>query len=238
MPNAAPPPHYDGTPNRYLLRRGTCLWRVHKRARRPWAFNRFPGDALFRGARFDATAGHAYPFYYAGLDEETALCECLLRDVHPDDRGTRALPRAAVEGRRIGGLAVTSDLTLVSLISGADLAAIGQDAWLVTAAGAEYAQTRGWAHWLRGQAEWAHGFAWSSLRNMGGTAIVLFGDRCAAAFGDDYEETLLHDIPPLAVDLDDKAGADWLTERLKAFRVGIAPPALAPANGMWRTSGR
>jgi len=182
-------------------------------------------DALFGGARFDATAGHEYPFYYAGLDEETALAETLLRDVHPDDHGTRMVPRVAVQGRRVSGLAVTSDLTLVSLISGADLAAIGQDAWLVTASGSEYAQTRGWAHWLRGQAEWACGFAWSSLRNMGGTAIILFGDRCAAAVGKDYEQTLLHDIPPLAVDLDDKAGAEWLTERLKAFRVGIAPPA-------------
>jgi hypothetical protein len=234
VPNAAPPAHYDGTPRRYLLRRGTCLWRVHQSERRPWAFNPCPADGLFGGARFDATLGHEYPFYYAGLDEETALGESLLRDVDPDDHGMRLLPRVAVEGRRISGLAVTSDLTLVRLISGVDLAAIGQDSWLVTAAGSEYAQTRGWAHWLRGQAGWAHGFAWSSLRNMGGTAIILFGDRCAADFGTDYEQTLLHDIPPLAVDLGDKAGADWLTERLKEFRVGIAPPRPTLDNGMGR----
>lgn len=231
MSNAAPPARYDGTPNRYLLRRGTCLWRVHGRCRAPWAFNPCPVDTLFGGARFDATPGHEYPFYYAGLDEETALSEALLRDLDPDDHGVRVLPRAKVKGRRVSGLAITSDLTLVSLISGADLAAVGQDAWLVTAAGAEYAQTRGWAHWLRSQAEWAHGFAWSSLRNMGGTAIILFGDRCVAAFGKDYEQTLLHAIPRLGVDLDDKTGGDWLTERLKAFRVGIAPPAPAPGSG-------
>ena len=224
MPHIAPPAHYDGDPNRYLLRRGTCLWRVHASGRPASAFNPHPVDTLFGGARFDATATHEYPFYYAGLDEETALAEALLRDVAPDDHGTRVLPRVAAQDRRISGLAVTSDLTLVSLISGADLGAIGQDAWLVTAGGGEYAQTRGWAHWLRGQAEWACGFAWPSLRNMGGTAIILFGDRCAAAFGKDYEQTLLHDIPPLAVNLGDKAGADWLTERLKALRVGIAPP--------------
>ena len=235
MPNVAPPAHYDGTPNRYLLRRGTCLWRVHLSKRRPGGFNPCPAHALFGGARFDATRGHEYPFYYAGLDEETALSESLLRDLPPDDHGTRVLPRVAVEGRRISGLTVTSDLTLVSLISGADLAAIGQDFWLVTAAGSEYAQTRGWAHWLRDQAEWAHGFAWSSLRNMGGTAIILFGDRCATAFGKDYEQTLLHDVPPLHVDLDNMAGADWLTKRLKAFRVGIAPPVSASANGTGRT---
>jgi hypothetical protein len=230
--NAAPPAHYDGTPRRYLLRRGTCLWRVHLSKWRAWAFNPRPADGLFGGARFDATAGHEYPFYYAGLDEKTALTESLLRDVHPDDHGMRMLPRVAVEGRRISGLAVTSDLTLVSLISGEDLAAIGQDAWLVTAAGSEYAQTRGWAHWLRGQAGWAHGFAWSSLRNRGETAIILFGDRCAADFGKEYEQTLLHHIPPLTVDLGDKAGADWLTERLRAFRIGVAPPTPSLDNGI------
>jgi hypothetical protein len=225
VPNVRPPAQYDGIPNRYLLRRGTCVWRVHATTRRPWAFKPHPVDALFGGARFDATPGHEYPYYYAGLDEETALAETLLRDVHPDDHGMRVLPRIAVQGRCMSGLAVTSDLTLVSLISGADLAAIGQDGWLVTASGSEYAQTRGWAHWVRSQAEWACGLAWPSLRNMGGTAIILFGDRCAAAFGKDYEQRLLHDIPPLAVDLGNKAGADWLTERLKALRVDIAPPA-------------
>ena len=236
MPYVPPPARYDGTPNRYLLRRGTCLWRVHApgRQQQSWAFNPRPANALLGGARFDATPGHEYPYYYAGLDEETALAETLLRGVHPDDRGTRLVPRSAVEGRRISALAITSDLTLVSLISGADLAAIGQDAWLVTAGGSEYAQTRGWAHWLRDQAEWASGFAWSSLRNMGGTAIILFGDRCAAAFGKGYEQRLLHDIPPLAVDLGDNAGADWLAERLKAFRIGIAPPP--SANGTGRTA--
>jgi hypothetical protein len=135
----------------------------------------------------------------------------------------------AICGRRISGLAVTSDVTLLSLRSGQDLAAIGQDTWLLSAAGSEYAQTRGWAHWLRDKASWAHGFAWSSHRNMGGTAIILFGDRCAASFGDDYEHTLLHEIPPLALDLFDDPGADWLTERLSAFRVGIAPSRDEPA---------
>ena len=224
MPSTPPPPHYDGTPNSYLLSRGTCLWRVHSRPRPPWAFNPCAADMLFGGGRFDATAADRYACYYAGLDETTALAESLLRDLYPDERGTRALPRAAVDGRRIAGVTLTSDLVLVRLINGADLGAISQDAWLVTAAGNEYAQTRGWAHWLRSQAPAAHGFIWSSYRNTGGRAIVLFGDRCAAEFGDDYERTLLYDVPPLAVDLDDKAGADWLTARLEPFRVAVAPP--------------
>jgi hypothetical protein len=141
-----------------------------------------------------------------------------------DDRGTRALTRAAVQGQRISAVVLTSDLTLVSLITGADLAAIGQDAWLITCGAKEYAQTRGWGHWLRRQATWACGFAWTSARNMGGTAIILFGDRCAASFGGNYQQALLYDVPPLSVDLGDKIGAEYLTERFKAHRIGIAPP--------------
>ena len=106
-------------------------------------------------------------------------------------------------GRQISGLSLTRDLELVSLITGQDLAAVAQDHWLVTANGPQYAQTRGWAHWLRQQAPWAHGFIWPSLRDRGGLAVVLFGDRCAARFGDEYERTMLHEIPELAVDLDD-----------------------------------
>ena len=48
----------------------------------------------------------------------------------------------ARRGRQMSGLTLTRDLDLVSLIDGKDLAAIGQDAWLVTASGPEYAQTR------------------------------------------------------------------------------------------------
>jgi hypothetical protein len=203
---------------------------VHNLGRQPWDFNPTAVDRLFGGARFDATLDDKYPYYYAGLEEETALCEALLRDLHPDDHGTRLVTRAAVTERCISGLAVTADLPLVSLRTGADLGAIGQDAWLVTAPACEYAQTRGWAHWLRSQAEWAFGLAWPSLRNASGTAIILFGDRCAAAFGDDYAQTLLHHIPLLTVQLGNKASADWLTERLSEFRIAVAPPeyGLAP----------
>jgi RES domain len=225
MPATAPPRYYNGNPNKYLLRRGSCLWRVHASEHKPWAFNPQPSDTLFGGARFDATHEQVYPFYYAALEEETALTEALLRDVPPDQHGYRALTRAAVQGRHVSALVLTSDLALVSLISGEDLATIGQDAWLITCGAKEYPQTRGWAHWLRDQAKWAFGFAWTSSRNMGGTAIVLFGDRCAAVFGSDYQQTLLYDIPPLSVDLADDTGTEYLTERFRAFHIGIAPPA-------------
>jgi hypothetical protein len=224
VPYGAPPPDYDGTPHRYLLGRGSCLWRVHDRRYCARSFKAVRSDQLFGGARFDATDADNFPFYYAAIDQATALAETLFRDLGHDDRGMRVLTGAALTGRQISGLTLTRDLELVSLISGEDLAAIAQDAWLVTASGPEYALTRGWGHWLRGQAKWAHGFIWDSLRDRGGPAMVLFGDRLAATFGKDYERLLLHEVPELAVSLDDADGADWLNRLLERYRVAVTPP--------------
>lgn len=224
MPLAKPPTRYDGTPIRHVLQRGACLWRVHSRAYSPWSFNPELVDPLFGGARFDATGDDRYPYYYAALDETTAIAETMLRELHPDEEGKRALGRPAVAGRRISGLTLTRDLELLSLVTGRDLGAVGQDAWLVTAPAHQYPQTRAWAHWLRQQAKWAHGFIWSSLRDPGRMTVVLFGDRCAADFGIGYEQALLHEVPELAIDLDDKDGAVWLNRLLEPYRVAISPP--------------
>ena len=232
MPATAPPPRYDGTPHRYRLGRGSCLWRVHGRRYSARCFKTVPSDSLYGGARFDATPADPYPFYYAALDEATALAETLFRDLCPDEYGQRVLPGPALTGRQLSGLTLTRDLELVSLIDGKDLAAIGQDTWLVTASGSQYAQTRGWGHWLRAQTPWAHGFVWDSLRDRGGMAIVLFGDRLAASFGMDYERVLLHEVPELAVDLDDPGAADWLDALLESYRVTVEPPRPGGA-GRW-----
>jgi hypothetical protein len=224
VPSVSPPVHFDGTPHRYLLDRGSCLWRVHSGRYSARSFKDVAADSLFGGARFDATEADRYPFYYAALDQGTALAETLFRDICPDDRGMRVLTGTALAERQLSGLTLTRDLELVSLIDGKDLAAIAQDAWLVTASGPEYAQTRGWGHWLRRRAAWAHGIVWDSLRNRSGLAVVLFGDRLAAAFGADYERILLHEVPELAVHLDDPAQTDWLNRLLADYRVAIASP--------------
>jgi hypothetical protein len=224
VPLTKPPMRYNGTPNRRLLRRGTCLWRVHSQARSPRSFNSRRVDPLFGGARFDATDDDPYPYYYAALDENTAIAETMLRDLEPDEEGMRAVSRKVVTGRLISGLTLTRDLELVSLMTGQDLGAIGQDAWLITAPAHQYPQTRAWAHWLRSRATWAHGFIWPSLRDPGSMAVVLFGDRCAADFGSDYERVLLHEVPELVVVLDDKDGAMWLNRLLEPYRVAISPP--------------
>jgi RES domain len=224
VPVAQPPVHFDGQPNRFLLRRGTCLWRVNSRPYSARSFKATPADAA-PGARFDGSADDPYPYYYAALDETTSLAETLLRNLVPNEQARRLVPLAALAGRQLSGLTLTRDLNLISLISGQDLAAIGQDAWLVTGHGPDYEHTRKWGHWLRQQAKWAHGFIWESLRNRGGLAVVLFGDRCAADFGPGYERILLHEVTELTVDLDDKDGTTWLREVFKSYRVTIPPTA-------------
>lgn len=231
MPVAEPPARFDGQPNRFLLRRGTCLWRVNHRPYSARSFKLTLADEPAGGARFDGSADDAYPYYYTALDETTAVGETLLRDLMPDERGRRLVPLAALAGRQLSGLTLTRDLNLISLVTGQDLGAVGQDAWLVTGCGADYEHTRRWGHWLRRQAKWAHGFIWESLRNRGGLAVVLFGDRCAEDFGAGYERVLLHEVTDLTVDLDDKAGTAWLREVLKDYRVTV--PAKRGAGSAW-----
>jgi RES domain len=232
MTLAPPPGKYDGTPNRYELPRGTRLWRVHSQEYPAAAFNPTRARVLYGGSRFDPTADDPYPYLYAALDDTTAVAETMLRDLAPDERGMRDMPVATVTGKRLSGLTLVAGLSLVSLVTGEDLAAIGQDAWLVTAPGRDYPQTRDWAHWLRRQAPWAHGLAWDSLRNRGSIAVVLFGDRLGADSGPGWEKLVLREEPQLAVDLDDgAAGTTWLAHLLSRFRatIDLFPDTKKPA---------
>lgn len=237
MPSYEPPARYDGTPNRYRLARGSRLWRVHCRKREARAFRTKPSNHVFGGARFDATPADPYPFCYAALDPVTAIAETMFRDLVPDERGVRMLSMHAREERRLSALTLTMDLDLVRLIDGQDLAASGQNEWLVTAPAVEYAQTRAWAHWLRGQARWAHGFIWYSLRNQGSLAVVLFGDRLADAFGAGYELMLFDERTEHAVDLDGADQHDWLAGLLAPYRVAVERP-VAIGVPWWRPAAR
>lgn len=196
---------------------GTELWRVHPRKHPGDAFCPLPADALFGGGRFDSTGSDAYPFLYAGLTAETALCETLLRDLK--FRGTsRQVLRAQVRGRTLSSLTTTMPLTMLSLASAVDLASICQpDDWLLRANGHEYAQTRAWAHWLRAHASTVHGFIWQSRYNVPHAAIILFGDRCLGT--GPVPVTVKH-----AISLDGADGADYLNSRLAQYHVSVAPP--------------
>jgi hypothetical protein len=217
MPFGPPPDRYRGTPARRSLAAGTVLWRVHLDQFEALSFNSRPANRHWGGGRFDCTPDEWYPFLYAGLSEETALAERLLRDLPFRGNGhKRTVPHELLVGRQLHALRVKQELTLISLISAPDLAAIRQeDWWLVDAEGKDYAFTRLWAHWLRQVAPWAQGLIWSSRRNRE-SAIVLFGDRCP---GSALE---LASLPGRSLEDDD--GIKFLNDKLAPYEARICPP--------------
>ncbi|MFD5316754.1 RES family NAD+ phosphorylase [Streptomyces sp. NPDC127098] len=212
-----PPPALPGTPRRHVLAAGTLLYRVHSARRAATAFNPVPAHCLYGGGRFDGTRCDPYGYLYAGLTVEAAICETLLRSVpfEASDR-PRLLPRRTVRGRRVSVLRLAREVRVVPLVSGRDLAAVGQDSWLVQAEAAEYPFTRDWGHWIRaGAGPDAQGFLWPSKREPADRALVLFGDRCA-------DGTLVNaDVPP--VDLDTPRGTGWLNAVLEGYLAAVPP---------------
>jgi hypothetical protein len=229
VPFAPPPTKASATPNRGELPAGNRLWRVHRATRSAVEFKPKPADPHFGGGRFDSIPENPgdpppYPYLYVAQWPETALLETLVRGIAFDDRGVRSLRRAALADLVISAVDTTAPLTLISLLSTADLAAACQDEWLVQADPPEYPQTRRWAKWLRGQAPWAQGLVWPSRRDIGRSTAVLFGDRIPA--------DALDPVVGGRVRLDDADGARWLNERLVPYRIRVKPP-----RSMRRTTG-
>ncbi|MET7602414.1 RES family NAD+ phosphorylase [Streptomyces avermitilis] len=217
MPNHRPPAALTGTPGKAILARGTLLHRVHSVHRDAAAFNPRPTHCLYGGGRFDGTSCHPYGYLYAGSTPAAAVCETLLRSVPFDPSGgPRLLPRVSVERRGLSALRLTTDLDVVSLMTGQDLAAVHQDSWLVQTEAADYAYTRDWAHWIREHTDpWAQGFVWSSKREPGDRAVVLFGDRCPPG--------ALAAVDGHTVDFGTDGGRRWLNSVLQPYHAQLAP---------------
>lgn len=202
-----------------VLKAGTRLWRVHRKYWSGSSFKSVKSDVYFGGSRFDGTSADPYPYLYAAPGEQTALLETLARGIPFNDKGWRLLRRAMITDYRISSIEPVHDLTLISLLTTADLAAACQDEWLIHSTPADYPQTRRWGQWLRSQADWAQGFIWASDRDLGGRNVVLFGDRCP--------DDALRVVPGTSVDLDDAYGAKWLSKQLEPFRISVRPPPRA-----------
>jgi len=210
----------DVRPTMVRVPGGTRLWRVHPRGRED-VFETGPHVEPFGGGRFDSNESFRYSFTYLGMEPDTALCERLLRGLPADAAGARLLPRREVAGRQLRAVRLRRDLELLSLRTGPELAGVYADEWLVHCDAAEYPKTRAWGHWLREQVPDAEGFTWASKRNLAGSAVILFGDRCRDAVEWDAG------VAPL--DLDDEAGAVELRRRLAPYRVTVRPPRRPPA---------
>ncbi|GHC81056.1 RES family NAD+ phosphorylase [Streptomyces flavofungini] len=192
------PSAYRFQPHWELLPAGTHLWRMHSSRYAAEEFKPFSADDP-RPGRFHATPEDPYPCLYAATDSQTAFAEALVRSI-PFDRETsmRLVPLASVRGFSLNAVRTRCELRLVSLCSGAALAAVCQDNLLLESEGPEhYASTRLWAREIRAQAPEAMGMIWGSRRNPSQRALVLFGDRFAHC-ADGPLEALSHgSIPDL-----------------------------------------
>lgn len=181
MPSDLPPKGVTPSPRFVDLPAGSFLWRVTRQPR-PAAggpvspFRTLPDPAAYdprKSGRFDSTPECPYPYCYAALDDLTALCEVLLRDVG-FSAPTRYLPRAEVAGRWLALLETRARLWLVSLADAPDLAAACQDSWLIHTESPDYRMTQRWAHWLRDSPapDGRHpaGLMWPAKRQPGGRA--------------------------------------------------------------------
>ncbi|MFF7236413.1 RES family NAD+ phosphorylase [Streptomyces collinus] len=205
-------------PRRVVWRAGKVLYRVHSARRDAASFNGTPVDHHFGGGRFDSTPNDEYAYLYAAPGVRTALVERLARDMCFDGRGNpRILPRKEVAGKRLSQVRLTQDVSLVSLRSMIELSSVQQsDEWLVHSPPTEYAFTRRWGHWLREEADWAHGFVWPSRLDWPNESLVLFDGR---ASGNLVEVT---DLP--ARDLDEPDSLRWLGRQLGPRGIEIGPP--------------
>jgi hypothetical protein len=155
------------------------VYRVHSTHRAPTAYNTRPSHAFSHGGRFDSTRYDPYGYLHLGFSVGAAVSEVLLRSLPFDsDGGPRLLPRVAFERRSLSFLRLAADIEVVSLMPGADLAAVAQDLRLVHAEGADHPQTGDWGHWIRRQTgPWAQGFVRPSKREPADRVAILFDDR-------------------------------------------------------------
>jgi len=219
MTNVMPPLAYTGAPALTVLPARTVLFRVHRAALPADAFNDKPRHRYYGGGRFDATDDDHYPYLYAGESIEVAVAETLLRDLPLSHTGIRQLPLAAIQGRRISAVITTTDLTMVSLRTAVDLAAVCQDSWLTTCDPCCYAQSRHWAHWIRARAPAAAGFTWMSRREPTQQAFILFGDRTPPG---PITTTADHKLPCGTAEFGTPLGLYALRCRLATYNVALS----------------
>jgi hypothetical protein len=142
------------------LAAGSEIVRVHHR--------RF-GATDFNAPRALPLGDPVVPTLYAARDDHTAIVEALFDDVPL--HGTRQLARAALAERFLSRLTALRELRLITV----------RDRELIEAPTSGYRSSSDWAEALHDAAADADGLTWMARRGTERPAMVLFGDRIAAA---------------------------------------------------------
>lgn len=221
MPVDTPPPPGVITPATIELPTWTRLWRVHKHALpscafRPGSYDPAAYDPRL-GGRFDPTPEDPHPYLYAALSPQAAVYEALMRDVSFAGH-YRHLPQAHVSGRSLSTVVASVPLKLISLLTISDLAAAGQDAWLVMSEPSQFRATRAWARHLRAEVPDAQGIIW----RPGALLAEDCDDRRVILFGDRLDQGAIR--PAGSTALDTAAGMDRLNEYLVQWRAVLGSP--------------
>jgi hypothetical protein len=213
VPPVFPPDDLHGTPSRHVLPAGSTLWRVHRGDRPVHEFDKPRLTLAFGGGRFDGVGYGGFPYLYCSPAAGTALAERFAGNLDLSATSNRLVLRKALEARTASVFETTADLDLVRLVTGPDLAAVGQDSSLLSARGPSFDITRRWVAWMREQAQWAQGIVWQSSVDMPRSTMVLFGDA--------LDPSAIEPVPGMAYRLDDPDREAWLAHELKPFRLAL-----------------
>jgi hypothetical protein len=194
---------------------GTRLWRVHSGDNDVTRFPDGDDDDPNSAGRFNG-AGQPYTCAYASTDLVTTLAERFFDRTSVDSAGIRTIPRSALAAQALSAVVTTTDLTLLRLTGGPDLAAIGLDDWVITAGPDDYERTQACAEWLHDTITSIQGITWLSSDNFPRQTLALFSDRCGPEV---WQATGTKSRA-----LDDLDGAGWLNDVLAPHRVRVPPP--------------
>ena len=172
------PPLQLDAPNVQELTSGELLHRVHIGAFPGNAFNPCQGGAT-RFAPIRDEQGRCIPSLYAGDTVKSAIYETVFHDI-PLNAALKTVPRVVVENRTHSTLLVQRTLRLANL-RGPDLMKWGlRREALIGSLPTQYARTALWAKAIHDRFD-VDGLIWTSNLCDPHAALLLFGDRVAAA---------------------------------------------------------
>lgn len=153
------------------------IYRVHPGAFAATSFN--PGGGAGRFHPFVDAAGAVVPTQYGSDRLEGALSETTFHDVPVSGPG-RIVLRASLAGRVWSAIRPERPLRLAKL-NGAGLRRLGiERRELIETPSSTYGETVAWARVIHHRTD-VDGLVWTSRQYDDSIAIVLFGDRVAAA---------------------------------------------------------
>ncbi|MBR0800748.1 RES family NAD+ phosphorylase [Bradyrhizobium jicamae] len=175
----APPAGLANLVNVTTWPKGQVIHRIHPKAYGSSQFNPGPhGSARFSPIK--ASSGANIPTIYGGTAFECAAMETVFHDV-PFVAGLKTFDKQNLASHVYSQVTPKRDLKLVDL-SVTALKRLGiQRSQLIDTENDEYPNTRKWGEAIHASCSHAEGLCWVSRQDDRALAIVIFGDRVAAA---------------------------------------------------------